>query len=312
MSGERGQIAVAAVGLILLLAAGAAVLVQMSRIVSTGAHAQTAADLAALAAAQRLADDPSATGAALRSAATRAARANGGRLVKLRVGLDGTLPSAVEVSVAMPDGDGHTVTLRSRAGVSYTATLPANGFRPVALAGLGGAAAVVAAAEAQIGWPYVWGGESRAEGGFDCSGLVDYAYGAAGHPLPGRPTAADLYRMSARIPEAALAPGDLVFMGAPSGAPYHVGIYAGSGVVVAAPHTGAVVSYQLLAGGGWDGYGRLLANPGRALPPTAVGGGGPSLAGAGARAGGVARPAPVPARRGGRSSADGCTGSPPG
>jgi cell wall-associated NlpC family hydrolase len=270
MSGERGQIAVAAVGLIVLLAAGAALLVQMSRIVATGAHAQTAADLAALSAARRLAADPSASATALRTAAARAARRNGGRLAGLRIGLDGALPEAVEVSVAMPDGDGHTVTLRSRAGVSYTATLPASGFRPVELAGLGRAAAVVTAAEAQIGWPYVWGGESRAEGGFDCSGLIDYAYAAAGLALPGRPTAADLYRMSSRISESALAPGDLVFMGAPSGAPYHVGMYVGSGVVVAAPHTGAVVSYQFLADGGWDGFGRLLAGQGPVAPPSAV------------------------------------------
>ena len=59
-------------------------------------------------------------------------------------------------------------------------------FRPVDLHGFAGAAAVVAAATAQLGWPYLWGGESRAEGGFDCSGLVDYALAAAG--LPGRTT----------------------------------------------------------------------------------------------------------------------------
>ncbi len=40
----------------------------------------------------------------------------------------------------------------------------------------------------QLGWPYVWGGESRAEGGFDCSGLFDYGFKQAGYGLRGRTT----------------------------------------------------------------------------------------------------------------------------
>ena len=70
--------------------------------------------------------------------------------------------------------------------------------------GSGARAALVRAALAQVGWPYVWGGESRTEGGFDCSGLVDHAYARAGYQLPGRPTADVLWAMS--VP---LAPADL-------------------------------------------------------------------------------------------------------
>ena len=124
----------------------------------------------------------------------------------------------------------------------------------------------MAAAEAQVGWPYVWGGESRAEGGFDCSGLIVYAYAAAGLPLPGRPTAADLWRLAAPEPAGALLPGDLVFVGAASGAPHHVGMYVGGGAVVVAPHTGAAVRYEPLASGGWDGFGRLAGVPQRGAP----------------------------------------------
>jgi hypothetical protein len=116
----------------------------------------------------------------------------------------------------------------------------------------------------------VWGGESRAEGGFDCSGLVDYAYAQTGLSLPGRPTAAELWHLAQPIPQSALAPGDLVFMGAPSGAPYHVGLYAGDGLVVVAPHTGAQVTFQPLAGAGWDGFGRLLGDAPSPPPSTAV------------------------------------------
>ena len=69
------------------------------------------------------------------------------------------------------------------------------------------------AAVAQIGEPYVWGGESRAEGGFDCSGLV--VYSLADHPwLHGR-TTFDMSRvpLGERLPIAAIAAGDLVFFG---------------------------------------------------------------------------------------------------
>ena len=76
---------------------------------------------------------------------------------------------------------------------------PAPGFRLADVRGLAGADAVVAAALAQLGWPYVWGGESRAEGGFDCSGLVDYAFAAAGLPV-GRLTAAGLQQLARPLP----------------------------------------------------------------------------------------------------------------
>ncbi len=178
----------------------------------------------------------------------------------------GAVPRAVDVTVAVVvDGSApgagvqhRVVQSRARAGVQFAATLPTGSFRPIDLHGGRGPLAAVAAAEAQVGWPYVWGGESRAEGGFDCSGLIDYAYAAAGTPLPGRPTAAELWRMARPEPAAALAPSDLVFVGARSGAPDHVGMYVGDGTVVVAPHTGAQVRFEPLAAGGWDGFARLM------------------------------------------------------
>ena len=117
--------------------------------------------------------------------------------------------------------------------------------------------AVVAAAAEQLGWPYIWGGESRAEGGFDCSGLVDYAYDAAGFTLPGRPTAAVLWYLAKPIKRSHLHPGDLVFLGAPTGEPYHVGMFVGRGKVVVAPHRGALVELVPLSDTPWDGFGTL-------------------------------------------------------
>ena len=236
---------------------------------------QTAADMAALAAARSLASDPSTAPAACAGGrGDAAARANGARLVDLAIERVGAVATAVDVTassevdgsvpVAGPQHD--TVLERARAGVTYTAALPAGSFRPVDLHGARGPLAAVAAAEAQVGWPYVWGGESRAEGGFDCSGLIDYAYAAAGLPLPGRPTAADLWHLAAPEPPGALVPGDLVFVGSASGDPHHVGMYVGAGAVVVAPHTGAAVRYEPLAAGGWDGYGRLAGPPPRGAP----------------------------------------------
>ncbi len=125
-------------------------------------------------------------------------------------------------------------------------------------AAAGGRARVIAAALAQVGWPYIWGGDSRSEGGFDCSGLVDYAYAHAGMPLPGRPTAAVLYRMSMPVGPRHLQAGDLAFLYTRHRAPYHVALYVGDGLMVVAPHTGAKVQIEPLASVPWDGYGRLL------------------------------------------------------
>ncbi|HXD71736.1 MAG TPA: C40 family peptidase, partial [Gaiellales bacterium] len=264
---ERGQISVAAVGAIALVLLGAVLLGYLSMVAAGGGHAQRAADLAAVAAATRLAADPDATSATLREVAADTARQNGARLVSFDLVRDGQMPRAVDVSVTLPvDGSvpvagrqAQQVDARARAGVAYSAALPADAFRPVDLHGGRGPLAAVAAAEAQVGWPYVWGGESRAEGGFDCSGLVDYAYAAAGDPLPGRPTAADLWHDARVVTAGELLPGDLAFVGTASGAPYHVGMYVGGGMMVVAPHTGADVRFEPVAAGGWDGFGRLFA-----------------------------------------------------
>ena len=57
--------------------------------------------------------------------------------------------------------------------------------------------------------------------------------------------ATDQSRAGRRVPLGELAPGDLVFYGSP-GAYYHVGIYAGGGRMIHAPHSGEVVKYDPL------------------------------------------------------------------
>ena len=89
-----------------------------------------------------------------------------------------------------------------------------------------------------MGTPYVWGGESP-EKGFDCSGLVQYTYNKLGVSLPR--TAAEQAKSGVPVALADLQKGDLVFFGSPVD---HVGIYAGGGKMVVAPHTGDVVKLQ--------------------------------------------------------------------
>jgi cell wall-associated NlpC family hydrolase len=103
------------------------------------------------------------------------------------------------------------------------------------------AQAAVAYALAQLGTPYSWGGESAA--GFDCSGLVQAAYDAAGIELPR--VAQDQYEAGPALPAGEpLEPGDLVFFGADPADVTHVGIVVSPGEMVDAPHSGAVVRIE--------------------------------------------------------------------
>ena len=96
-------------------------------------------------------------------------------------------------------------------------------------------------AAAQIGVPYRWGGTGT--GGFDCSGLVQAAYRAAGVALPR--VAQNQYQAGPRLADgASVRPGDLVFFGGSVDGIDHVGIYVGAGEMVDAPHTGADVRVE--------------------------------------------------------------------
>jgi cell wall-associated NlpC family hydrolase len=90
----------------------------------------------------------------------------------------------------------------------------------------GDAARVVGAALAAAGTPYRWGGNEA--NGFDCSGLIQYAYGQAGIAVPRRSVEqAGVGRPVERNPRALL-PGDiLAFSAVPGGEVTHVGLYLG-------------------------------------------------------------------------------------
>ena len=101
-------------------------------------------------------------------------------------------------------------------------------------------------AESQIGVPYVWGGETPGVG-FDCSGLVTWAWAKAGIAIP-RTTQTEWPAM-VHVPLTALQPGDLLFYYNLDGDHVvdHVVMYAGSGpwgtsTIIAAAHSGTTVS----------------------------------------------------------------------
>lgn len=104
---------------------------------------------------------------------------------------------------------------------------------------VGEQAAVVAVR--QIGVPYRYGGNTT--DGFDCSGLVHYAYSKAGKSIP-RTTRA-LWRDLRPVAAESLRVGDLLFFRI-DGKVSHVGLYLGSRRFVHAPSTGRDVSIDEL------------------------------------------------------------------
>jgi cell wall-associated NlpC family hydrolase len=101
--------------------------------------------------------------------------------------------------------------------------------------------AIVAAAAAQSGKPYSYA--SAGPNAFDCSGLVKYVFAQFGISLPHNAHAQMSYGQPVSAADAA--PGDLVFF-LDGGYAYHVGIYAGGGMMYDAPHAGATVGLHTI------------------------------------------------------------------
>jgi cell wall-associated NlpC family hydrolase len=89
-----------------------------------------------------------------------------------------------------------------------------------------------------VGVPYVWGGSSPS--GFDCSGLVRYAFGKVGIALPRR--VVEQFEHGSPVSRAELKPGDLVFFDRLR----HNGIYVGHGRFVHSTQRGDVVKVSRL------------------------------------------------------------------
>jgi cell wall-associated NlpC family hydrolase len=110
-----------------------------------------------------------------------------------------------------------------------------SGATPMAYTGPTGTQAdkAVAFAYAQLGKPYVYG--ATGPDSYDCSGLVQAAWAAAGVAIP-RTTFEDWDSLP-HIPVSQMVPGDLIIYDGEG----HVAIYVGNGYIIDAPHTGADV-----------------------------------------------------------------------
>jgi cell wall-associated NlpC family hydrolase len=131
------------------------------------------------------------------------------------------------------------VTAKATPGGGSTGSTSATDPLP---AGGGNGNAAVAFAYKQLGCPYVFGATGPCPQGYDCSGLAQAAWAAAGVSIP-----RDTYEQWAALPHvplSALQPGDLIYFNGES----HVGIYVGGGDIIDAPQPGQNVEKVSLAG----------------------------------------------------------------
>ena len=107
-------------------------------------------------------------------------------------------------------------------------------------------AAISKTALSTVGTPYVWGGSAPTQG-FDCSGLISWAYARHGVQVPR--TAQEQSTMGSAVSRRALKPGDLVVFRIRSG--LHTGIYTGRGRFVHSPSAGQRVRVDDMSNGYW-------------------------------------------------------------
>ena len=191
----------------------------------------------ALAAQQRAEAEEARRRAAAAAAAAAAQAAH--KATKKTTGTTGSGSKATSSSSSKSSGTSSSGSLLSSGGGSTS-----SGLRPFNPSSLGnGHPEVVTIARKYLGVPYVWGGTTPS--GFDCSGLVMYCYHQIGINLPR--TSREQFYSGKYIPASRrdlLKPGDLMFFATDLSDPdsiHHVTIYAGDGMMVEAPYTGANV-----------------------------------------------------------------------
>ncbi|CAL9512865.1 NlpC/P60 family protein [Streptomyces sp. NPDC052644] len=143
-----------------------------------------------------------------------------------------------------PDGSDQDRAARA-GGETRTASAPGGVQAPTSRA-----ARAVSYAYGAIGKPYVWG--ATGPSGYDCSGLTQAAWRAAGVSLP-RTTYSQI-NAGQRVARSELAPGDLVFF---YPGVSHVGLYIGGGKMIHAPRTGSTVRVASIDEMPWAGATRV-------------------------------------------------------
>lgn len=131
-------------------------------------------------------------------------------------------------SSASPGQKTHTKTAGSSSGNSNASGVPPQ------------AGVAVRSAESQLGVPYVWGGEQPGQG-FDCSGLVQWAYDQAGVALPRTSQAQWALLHGRQVPLNRVQEGDILFAAGSDGtasAPGHEALMVSQKQLIQAPYTG--------------------------------------------------------------------------
>ena len=111
---------------------------------------------------------------------------------------------------------------------------------PVPLARSAAAQAILDAARDAMGTPYAWGGTDA--NGFDCSGLIQYAFRQGGVGLPRTSRAQAAVGLAVPRDPAALAPGDILTFAEDRRVVTHVGLYLGGGEFIHSASRGVRVS----------------------------------------------------------------------
>lgn len=110
---------------------------------------------------------------------------------------------------------------------------------------------VLSTGKSLLGTPYVWGGESPQEGGFDCSGFTQYVFRQAGYTL--NRISSDQAKQGTYVSRSNIRPGDLIFYSFQGdGNINHVGIYIGNGQMIHSPKTGDVVKTTDITTSYWE------------------------------------------------------------
>lgn len=140
-------------------------------------------------------------------------------------------------------GEGNATGKKSGSGGSAKGSSTAN------------AASIIKFAEQQLGDPYVWGGTGP--NGWDCSGLMQWAFGQAGVKLPR--TSQEQQRVGKPVATDAVRPGDLLFNGNPA---HHVVMAIGGGKIIEAPRTGLNVRIRGFKPGEFTNARRVVGSVG--------------------------------------------------
>ena len=151
-------------------------------------------------------------------------------------------------------------TFLQKLGLAPTPTGYTNGAIP-RVYGQQASEYVIRRAMSQMGVPYSWGGGNAAGPsngidsgagtvGFDCSGLILYAFAGVGIKLPHY--SGSQYNMGRKIPSAQMRRGDVIFYG--PGGSQHVTLYLGQGQMLEAPYTGSVVKVSPVRTSGMTPY----------------------------------------------------------